>query len=128
MGVQGENAVQVGQRLLSKNKGLSGIHRAPFDELLHEHGLGEAKAAQIKAAVELGRRLMLEDPEERPTINSPTDAAELVRYEMSALEQEHLRVLLEKCSKARCDGAQQPSSLSAIIPVVTQPPALMMWR
>ena len=94
VGVKGENAVQVGQRLLNKFDGLRGIHRAPFDELLHEHGIGAAKASQIKAAVELGRRLTLEAPEERPTINSPTDAAALVRYEMSALEQEHLRVLL----------------------------------
>jgi DNA repair protein RadC len=94
VGVQGENAVQVGQRLLNKFGGLSGIHRAPFDELLQEHGLGEAKAAQIKAAIELGRRLTLESPEARPTINSPADAAALVQYEMSALEQEHLRVLL----------------------------------
>src|SRR5574342_528273 len=94
VGVTGENAVQVGQRLLNKFGGLSGLHRAPFHELLDEHGLGEAKAAQIKAAIELGRRLTLESPETRPTINSPADAAALVQYEMSALEQEHLRVLL----------------------------------
>src|SRR5574341_294099 len=94
VGVKGENAVQVGQRLLQQFGGLGGLHRAPFEELVHQHGIGEAKAAQIKAAIELGRRLTLESPEERPTINSPADAAALVRYEMSALEQEHLRVLL----------------------------------
>ena len=94
VGVTGENAVQVGQRLLQQFGGLGGLHRAPFEELVSQHGIGEAKAAQIKAAVELGRRLRLEKPEERPTINSPADAADLVRYEMSALEQEHLRVLL----------------------------------
>jgi DNA repair protein RadC len=54
----------------------------------------DAKAAQIKAAIELGRRLTLESPEERIAINSPADAAALVLYEMSALEQEHLRVML----------------------------------
>lgn len=94
VGVPGENAVQVGQRLLQTFGGITGIHRAPFDELLHQHGLGEAKAAQIKAAIELGRRLTLESPEERPTINAPSDAANLLLYEMQALEQEHLRVLL----------------------------------
>ncbi len=94
VGVPGENAVQVGQRLLQKFGGLSGLHRAPFDELCHQHGIAEAKAAQIKAAIELGRRLTLESPEERPAINSPAEAAALVQYEMSALEQEHLRVLL----------------------------------
>ena len=94
VGVQGENAVQVGQRLLSTFGGLRGLHSAPFDELCHQRGMGEAKASQIKAAIELGRRLTLESPEERPVINSPGDAAALVQYEMSALEQEHLRVIL----------------------------------
>jgi DNA repair protein RadC len=94
VGVPGENAVQVGQRLLQKFGGIGGLHRAPFNELCNQHGIAEAKAAQIKAAIELGRRLTLEAPEERPAINSPADAAALVQYEMSALEQEHLRVLL----------------------------------
>ncbi|HZM23762.1 MAG TPA: DNA repair protein RadC [Anaerolineales bacterium] len=94
VGVKGESAVAVGQRLLQNFSGLSGLHRAPFTDLKKQHGLGDAKAAQIKAAIELGRRLTLESPEERPTINSPADAAALVSYEMSALEQEHLRVAL----------------------------------
>ena len=62
VGVTGENAVQVGQRLLSKFNGLNGLHRAPFKDLVDQHGLGEAKASQIKAAIELGRRLTLEIP------------------------------------------------------------------
>lgn len=94
VGVPGENAVQVGQRLLNKFGGIRGLHRVPFVELCQQHGIAKAKAAQIKAAIELGRRLPLESPEERPVINSPKDAADLVEYEMSALEQEHLRVLL----------------------------------
>jgi DNA repair protein RadC len=94
VGVKGESAVALGQRLLNKFGGLSGLHRAPFKELMDQHGLGEAKASQIKAAIELGRRLTLESPEERPAINSPADAAALVQYEMCALEQEHLRVIL----------------------------------
>jgi DNA repair protein RadC len=94
VGVPGENAVQVGARLLAKYKTLSGLHRVPFDELCEQHGIGEAKAAQIKAALELGHRFKAESPEEKPAINSPADAAVLVAYEMSALEQEHLRVIL----------------------------------
>jgi DNA repair protein RadC len=56
--------------------------------------IGQAKASQIKAAIELGNRLTLVAPEERPSVNSPADAAALVSYEMSALEQEELRVML----------------------------------
>jgi DNA repair protein RadC len=94
VGVKGENAVQVGQRLLQHFGGLAGLHRADFQELFAEHGLGLAKAAQIKAAIELGNRLQLEAPEERPAVHSPADAAALVQYEMSALEQEEMRVIL----------------------------------
>jgi len=94
VGMVGETSVQVGQRLLQTFGGISGIHRASFDELSNQKGIKLAKAAQIKAAIELGRRLVLESPEERPIVHSPADAAELVQYEMSALEQEELRVLL----------------------------------
>ncbi|MCX6035521.1 MAG: DNA repair protein RadC [Chloroflexi bacterium] len=94
VGVPGENAVQVGQRLLGEFKGLAGLHRATFEELCNQHGIGKAKAAQIMAAIELGYRLARDSPEERPTINSPADAAALVACEMSALEQEHLKVIL----------------------------------
>ena len=94
VGVQGENAVQVGQRVLSQFGGISGLHRTTYDELYSAYGVGPAKAAQIKAAIELGRRLSLETPEELPMIHSPADAAALVMYEMSALSQEQLRVML----------------------------------
>ena len=70
------------------------MHCAPFEELVSQHGMGVAKAASIKAGIDLGRRLVLEAPRDRTTINSPSDAAALVQYDMSALEQEHLRVLL----------------------------------
>lgn len=93
-GVAGENSVQVAQRLLRTIGGLKGLQQVSFEELVKQFGIGEAKAAQLKAAVELGRRLSLESPQERPTVNGPADAAALIQYEMSALEQEHLRVLL----------------------------------
>ena len=94
VGVPGENAVQVGQRLLKDLHGLRGLQRADYQEICNQHGIGPAKAAQIKAAIELGRRLSVEAPEERPSVHSPGDAADLVKYEMSALEQEELRVIL----------------------------------
>jgi len=78
VGVKGENAVQVGQRLLQTFGGISGLQRASFDQVCAQHGLAEAKTAQIKAAIELGRRMTLESPEERPNISSPADAAALV--------------------------------------------------
>jgi len=93
VGVQGENAVQVGQRLLHDFDGLHGLRRASFTELSRQRGLGLAKASQIQAAIELGLRLSVLSPEDRPTIHSPSDAAALVQYEMAGLAQEHLRVI-----------------------------------
>jgi DNA repair protein RadC len=92
-GVQGENVIEIGQRLLAEYGGISGLHRAAFDELCSEHGLGAAKVAQLKAAMELGNRLRLESPDERPAVHSPADAAALVQFDMSALEQEELWVI-----------------------------------
>lgn len=94
VGVQGMNAVQLGQLLLQTFGGISGLHRATLDQVCDIRGLGPAKAAQIKAALELGNRLSLESPEDRPTIHSPADAAALLQFDMSALEQEELRVIL----------------------------------
>jgi DNA repair protein RadC len=94
VGVVGETSVQVGQRLLQTFGGISGLHRASFDELSSQKGVKLAKAAQIKAAIELGRRLVLESPEDKPVVHSPVDAAVMVQYEMSALQQEELRVIL----------------------------------
>mgnify|MGYP000350858668 FL=1 len=94
VGVTGENAVQMGQRLLTDMGGWRGLQQAKFSEVCRQRGVGAAKAAQIKAAIEIGRRLAAQSPEARPEIHTPTDAAELVCYEMGALEQEHLRVML----------------------------------
>jgi DNA repair protein RadC len=93
-GIPGENAIQIGQRLLIKHKSFSGIYKAGFDALCAEPGIGPAKAAQIMAAMEIARRMTNETGEQKPAIMSPDDAAALLRFEMSLLEQEELRVML----------------------------------
>jgi len=94
VGTKGFNAVQVGQRLLYQFRGLDGLQRATFNELCEVDGVGRAKAAQIKAAIELGCRLSSLTPEDRVMINSPQDIADQVQYQMAGLEQEELWVLL----------------------------------
>ena len=94
VGVQGENSVQLAQRILDELGGLTGIQRASINEMCEIHGLGPAKATQIKAAIELGSRLVREQTEERGAISSPADAAALIQLEMQGLVQEHLVVLI----------------------------------
>lgn len=93
-GVKGETVIDVAQRLLVDNDGLPGLVRTDYDELCRIHGLGEAKAAKLKATLELARRIGAAQPQERPQIASPEDVFLLLGSEMAALDQEQLRVLL----------------------------------
>lgn len=87
-------ALSIGDELITKQGGLLGLARASTIELSETDGIGKANAARIKAAFELGRRLIVASPQDRPKITSPGDAANLLMADMSLLEQEHLRVLL----------------------------------
>ncbi|MGC8873054.1 MAG: RadC family protein [Chloroflexia bacterium] len=93
-GAPGHTALDLARDLLMRYGGLEGLLRASPGELAHERGIGLAKAAQVKAALELGRRLLLVSPGERTVIRTPDDAARLLRAEMGYLEQEQVRALL----------------------------------
>lgn len=92
-GIGGENALLLAGRLLARYNGLAGLARASLSELVAERGLGLAKASQLQAALELGRRLTVALPEERLQIRTPADVAAMLLAEMSHLEQEHFWVL-----------------------------------
>lgn len=94
VGTKGENAVRLAERLLAEWGGLPGLHRMSHSDLCQVKGIGQAKAAQLIAAIELGRRIAVSSSDERPAISSPADAANLLMYQMSALEQEYLYVIL----------------------------------
>ncbi len=94
-GSAGESVMALATRLLSRYEGLPGLARAGFSgDLTAERGLGEAKAAELKAALELGKRLAASSADERPVITSSRDVANLLLVEMGMLEQESLRTLL----------------------------------
>ncbi len=83
-----------GLALLTRFPTLEEIARASNAELEQVAGMGRSSTARIRAALELGRRLVRSVPDERPAITCPADAANLVMSEMSLLSQEELRVLL----------------------------------
>ena len=88
-----ESVLDMAARLLAHFGGLDRLAVAAHDDLCAFHGFGEAKAAQVLAAAELGKRLAGARGEERPAIHSPQDVADLLTPEMGALDQEHMRVL-----------------------------------
>jgi DNA repair protein RadC len=92
--VGGAKQIEVAEGLLARFGGdVQRIYKAHVIELARVHGVGQQTAVRLKAALALG--LKLHEPiGERPVVNSPADAAALVQYEMSLLEQEYLKVIL----------------------------------
>ena len=88
------HALTDAEHLLSRFGELSSFATAPLAEITESPGIGQTLAARIKAALELGRRMLVAAPAERPVVRSPADAANLLMAEMGALEQEHLRTVL----------------------------------
>jgi DNA repair protein RadC len=94
MRIPGETVTHVAQRLLADCGGLRGLLRMDLAELARVRGVGDARSVRLKAALELGRRLAVLAPDERPQVGSPEDIVNLLGIEMAVLEQEQLRVVL----------------------------------
>jgi DNA repair protein RadC len=93
-GSRGRSAIDLAVDALAHYDGLTGLARATDVELVALPGVGVAKAAQLSAAFELGRRLMADWPAGRWTIRSPRDVADRLLLQMGRLEREELRVVL----------------------------------
>ena len=93
-GARGMNAVDLAEEALARHDGLTGLARASDAELAAIPGIGPARAAQLSAAFELGRRLLADWPTGRWTIRAPRDVGERLILQMGRLEREELRVVL----------------------------------
>jgi len=95
-----ETALDLARRLLvlTRRNGdegmtLRGLAATGPQELCAVAGVGQAKAAKILAAVELGRRMAGERPD-RLSIRSPADAGRLLMEEMRYLDREHFKIVM----------------------------------
>src|SRR5437899_9386012 len=93
-GSRGGSVLDLANKLLAKYGGLPGLVRTDFRELCTEHGMGEAKSAQVKAALEIGRRLGLMHIDAKYKVRTPADAANLVMLDLAYLDTEQMRILL----------------------------------
>jgi DNA repair protein RadC len=93
-GVRGRSAVDIATDALAAHDGLPGLARASELELAALPGVGAAKAAQLVAAFELGRRLLADWPSNRWSIRGPHDIADRLILQMGRLEREELRVVI----------------------------------
>lgn len=93
-GIQGESVLLTVQNLLTKFGNLKNMASASIEELTRVKGIGLAKAAQIKAALELGKRLEEYSNEgKKIVIKSPEDVVKAVKNKLKGKKREHFLAL-----------------------------------
>lgn len=93
-GTKNISAVELATQLFAQFGDLAGLLDASVEELSAVKGIGSVKAVQIKAALEIGRRLALLPSTQRYTIHTPDDVATLVMESMRHLDREHFKAIL----------------------------------
>ncbi len=91
-GTKGNNVVDLSRELIRRFGSLTALVRASTRDLSTLKGIGPTKARELKAALELARRLSQEQTEERPILHSPEDAARLLREAARELDHERFWV------------------------------------
>jgi DNA repair protein RadC len=87
-------ALELANAVLAAVGGLHGVTRATLDDLRQVPGIGAARAAQLFAAIEAGRRTLVRGRRDRPQIMNPRDAAELLLPQFGNMPVEHFGVVL----------------------------------
>src|SRR5437660_834320 len=80
-GLVGEMVTELANDLLRQHGGFWGLHGASVEQLSRRRGLKGAKVAQLKAALEIGRRMREAAPDQRPQVSSPEDAFRLLQFD-----------------------------------------------
>ncbi|HNR03752.1 MAG TPA: DNA repair protein RadC [Bacillota bacterium] len=93
-GTREESAISLAHRILVQEQGLRYLADSNVEQLSAINGIGKAKAAQIKAAIELGKRLAAFEPGADKPLKCPQDVAGLLMEEMRYLKKEHMKLVL----------------------------------
>jgi DNA repair protein RadC len=93
-GTRRGDSLAVANALLAACGGLHGLARASIDDCAMVAGVGRAKAAQVVAALELGRRTLTRAPASRPQFRHPRDAATYLLPVFGARPVEQVGVVL----------------------------------
>ncbi|MBN2098793.1 MAG: DNA repair protein RadC [Dehalococcoidia bacterium] len=93
-GVRGESVMVTAQKLLSRFGSLQGIADSSVEELSEVNGIGPAKAAQLKAAFDLGRRIEGAARPGKEPIKDPEDVVKAAAVDLKGKKKEHFLALL----------------------------------
>ncbi len=93
VGCQGTNAVELGRQIIKRFGSLRAMMEAPLSALQEIKGLGGAKAAQLAAAIEIGRRAALPDSREKIMLRKPEAVVDYLTARLHGLSEEHFHGL-----------------------------------
>jgi len=93
-GYKDESAVHLAERIIIQAGGLRFLPEFTLEELQKFKGIGLAKAVQIKAALELGKRMVLSIRPEGISLSSPREVADFLMEEMRFYKKEYFRIIL----------------------------------
>ena len=93
-GTTGKSAIDLGRELLNKFKSLRAMSGVDVSEFKEISGLKDAKIAQLKAAIELGRRMMSEEKAFHGVVKSSADVVQFLMPLMRDLKKELFKILL----------------------------------
>ena len=154
-GSREKSALQVAQEILGMHRedGVSALARMSAGELMGIRGIGSAKAAEIMAAVELGKRLSSGAVRQRAVVTCPEDAADYAMPRFRYEDRENFAVILlnvknhilsmpvisvgsltasvvhpGRCSRLLSSRRRHPSFWFIITPAVIPPPARRILR
>ena len=88
-GTKQQSALSLAQTILQKTQGIKLLNEITIEELRSIHGIGESKAIQILASIELGKRIAKAKHQKFDAILSPSDCVSYLSAEMKHLTQEH---------------------------------------
>ncbi len=92
-GLQGKNALQIGEELVKKFGGVGGLLQATPDEIKNIKGLGPAKTAELMAVLELARRALAEELKEKTLFATPQAVRDYLQLQMGSRPHEVFAVL-----------------------------------
>ena len=94
-GNKGDTAIQLAERIISlDDRGIGFLSDATIEELTDVKGIGNCKAAQLLAAIELGKRISAYKKEDNIRISGPNDITDLLMEEMRYLKKEYFKIAI----------------------------------
>ncbi len=98
-GTKDESSIIIAQKILSLNTGMHSnnlrfLQDISIEEFMQIKGIGKVKAIQLKAICELTKRMARPINEQKQTIKSPKDVAEMLIPELRYEKQEIVRVIV----------------------------------